>query len=305
MITIFTTTYNRAHLLPDLYKSLCEQTSKDFEWIVIDDGSTDETKNLLQKWSELNNLFPIKIVISNNKGKCLQINEGVKIACGEYFFIVDSDDYLTTNAIELLEKWILGIKDNITLAGVSGLRINPDRSYIKDKEPRIPCPPGYIDASVYERKLYSLDVDMAECYSTSILRKYPFRVWPGETFASEGQVWNAIADDGYKIRWYKTPIMIVRYQEDGLTNGFWKLLQNNPMAFATMFSNKFHHEASFKGKIFAACECISCLSLAGNLFLLHQFLTWRYGLIFLPAGVLLSYRRCRQIKEAITKVEHE
>ena len=101
MITVFTPTYNRAYILPKLYESLCNQTCKDFEWLVVDDGSTDETPALLQKW-QAEKKIAMNIISRKNGGKSTAINLGIQNANGNLFFIVDSDDFLTDNAIEVI-----------------------------------------------------------------------------------------------------------------------------------------------------------------------------------------------------------
>ena len=95
IVTIFTSTFNRCHLLGRLYKSLQNQTCKDFEWIVIDDGSTDKTESFVKSLLTESNPFQITYIKKENGGKHRAINDGVKIAKGRLFFIVDSDDYLT------------------------------------------------------------------------------------------------------------------------------------------------------------------------------------------------------------------
>lgn len=110
MITIFTPTYNRAYRLPNLYKSLQEQTCKDFEWLVVDDGSTDNTSKLFEQWQAEENSFPIRYFKQPNGGKHRAINRGVKEAKGELFFIVDSDDTLSSNAIRIVFEQYLKYK---------------------------------------------------------------------------------------------------------------------------------------------------------------------------------------------------
>ena len=95
LITVFTPTYNRAKLLPRLYKSLQEQTNKDFEWVIVDDGSTDNTKEVIDNIiTQQENDFPIRYFYKENGGKHTAINQGAKEAKGELFFIADSDDVL-------------------------------------------------------------------------------------------------------------------------------------------------------------------------------------------------------------------
>ena len=104
-ITVFTPTYNRAYIIENLYRSLQRQTVKDFEWLVIDDGSTDNTQELFDKWISEENAFPIRYYKQRNGGKCRAINRALDLAQGELFFTVDSDDYLTKDALEKVMRW--------------------------------------------------------------------------------------------------------------------------------------------------------------------------------------------------------
>lgn len=114
-ITLFTPTYNRAYVLETLYRSIQRQTFRDFEWIVVDDGSTDNTEDLVNSWMEEKNFFPIRYYKQANGGKCRAINWGLDLAEGELFFIMDSDDYLTDDAMETVVKW------ESTIAGKAGV----------------------------------------------------------------------------------------------------------------------------------------------------------------------------------------
>ena len=104
-ITVFTPTYNRAYILENLYRSLQRQSFTDFEWLVVDDGSSDGTKALFERWQQEDNPFPIRYCYKENGGKCRAINYGLKLAQGELFFTVDSDDYLTDDALEKVAIW--------------------------------------------------------------------------------------------------------------------------------------------------------------------------------------------------------
>ena len=101
MITIFTPTYNRAYILPILFESLKIQTVKEFEWIIVDDGSTDNTESLIYKFKEECN-FSIRYFKKENQGKHIAINFGVEKAKGNLFFIVDSDDYISLQLLVIL-----------------------------------------------------------------------------------------------------------------------------------------------------------------------------------------------------------
>lgn len=213
MITVFTPAYNRAYRLPVLYESLKRQTCTGFEWILVDDGSQDDTRELVSGWMKEENPFPIRYFYKENGGKHTAINLGVEQAQTDWFFIVDSDDHLTDDAVQKIHEWVKGV-DDPQIAAVSGTKVFPDGKTIGQ------CgvlDDSYIDAKNTERKKYHLVGDKAEAYRTDILRQYPFPVFQGERFLSEGAVWTAIARDGYKIRWYSHPIMVCEYLQDGLT----------------------------------------------------------------------------------------
>ena len=216
MITVLTPSYNRAYILPKLYESLKNQTSKDFEWIIIDDGSSDETENLVNKWIGKKELFRISYIKQENGGKHRALNCGVRIARYDYCFIVDSDDYLTLNAIDCVCSWIKTIDDNNSFAGVSGLRAYIGGGRI-GKYPKDKAYVKYIDATNLQRQSFNLSGDKSEVYRTKILCKYPFPEFQGENFITEDVVWDAIASDGYKLRWFNEIIYMCEYIDDGLT----------------------------------------------------------------------------------------
>lgn len=211
-ITIFTPTYNRRNLIDNLYQSLLLQTEKNFEWLVVDDGSTDDTKEYFSELLSKPLPFPIRYIKQENGGKHRAINRGVQNAVGDFFFIVDSDDYLTENAIEKIHQWIATLDDSYKWAGVSGLK-----GYSTNKVVGQRASTNFIDAKNNERRKYNLLGDKAEIYFTDVLKKYPFPEIPGENFISEEIVWNAIARDGYYLRWFNEIIYICSYLEGGLT----------------------------------------------------------------------------------------
>lgn len=213
MITIFTPTYNRAYRLPALYQSLQRQNSKAFEWIIVDDGSTDNTKELVNAWLAAGDPFEIRYYYKENGGKHTAINLGVQNAKYDWFFIVDSDDFLTDDAVAKIHDWI-GTVCDATIAAVSGTRCFPDTQTIGQCSIEQET---YVDAANYERRKYRLLGDKAEVYRTEILNQYPFPVFPGEHFLAEGAVWDKIALEGYKVRWFNYPTVVCEYLPDGLT----------------------------------------------------------------------------------------
>ena len=215
-LTIFTPTYNRGYLLHDLYRSLVEQTNKEFEWLIIDDESTDNTEELVKTWIAEESRFSIKYLRQGHGGKHRAINKAVDIAQGDFFFIVDSDDKLVPNAVELVYGWIDSIGNDNTFAGVAGLKVSKNGEVWGGKTK---ISGEYVDATDFERRKYKLKNDKAEIYKTDILRNNKFPEFDDEYFVTEDVCWLNISYQGYKIRWFNAPIYICEYLSDGLTNG--------------------------------------------------------------------------------------
>lgn len=211
MLTIFTPTYNRAYILPKLYDSLVIQENKDFEWLVVDDGSSDGTEDLMQKIIRDNKLN-IRYYKQNNGGKHRAINYGVQLAKGDWFFIVDSDDYLPPDSINATARYICQVEKESQYAGVAGSRCYPDGSKVGGEVEY-----DILDTdSVAFRERYMIKGDMAEVWRTSLLKEYPFPEFEGERFITEAIVWNEIAKK-YKLRYFNHNIYVCEYLLDGLT----------------------------------------------------------------------------------------
>jgi glycosyltransferase involved in cell wall biosynthesis len=227
MVTVFTPLYNRAYIVERLYTSLKNQTIKDFEWLVIDDGSTDNAQQKFEDWQRQDNGFEIRYIKCENGGKHRAINKGVLLAKGELFFIVDSDDCLPENAISKIIEIEKGIENKSEFAGLSGVR----RTF-EDKLIGTTFDSDYIDATALERNKYGITGDKSEVFYTEILKKYPFPEFEGEKFVTEDVVWSRIAFDGYKIRWTNEAIYIGEYLDDGLTSQGRQIYINSPLGYA-------------------------------------------------------------------------
>lgn len=226
-ITVFTPTFNRGYIIEKLYRSLQQQTYKNFEWLVIDDGSTDHTVDLFNQWTKESNAFSIRYYQVENGGKHRAINRATDLADGEMFFIVDSDDHLTEDALECIVNWESNLSDKQLFCGVSGNRGNNQNSYIGTT-----FEGDYIDATSLERGNFKITGDKAEVFYTDILKRYKFKEIEEEKFMSEATVWNRMAKDGYKIRWFNHTIYICDYLEDGLTNNLAIIFAKNPKGTA-------------------------------------------------------------------------
>lgn len=296
MITVFTPTYNRAHTLNQLYQSLLQQDCYDFEWLVINDGSTDDTETLFNEWLEKENPFSIRYYTINNGGKQRAINQALQLAEGEFFFIVDSDDSLLPHAISFIKNAFKSLPKDDSFIGISGIRGGLDGKPLY-RFPSIDSTIGYVDANNLERIKYGLQADMAEAFYTEKIQKYTFPVWKGENFTPEAVVWDQIALDGYKLRWFNDVIYLCEYQEDGLTHSFWKLLKNNPMGYALLFNTQLKSTKGLKDIINLTLQFISCCCLAKKYSYIKECHFRTLSFLLFPLGWLLSLRRQDQFKK--------
>ena len=240
-ITIFTPTYNRAFLLPKLYESLKNQTFKDFEWLIVDDGSTDGTRDLIDGWIK-ESLLDIRYYYQENGGKHRAINKGVPLAKGEWFFIVDSDDYLPDNSLEIANKWLKTVEEDDSFAGVSGMR------RINGNVPKVNF--EVLDLSPLRINEY-MRVDKAEIFKTAILKKYPFPDIPGEKFCAEGLIWSRIGLR-YKLRYFNEVIYFCEYLDGGWSNGVIKNRRSSPSYTLLLYREQMAYAISMKNKVRAA-----------------------------------------------------
>lgn len=242
-ITIFTPTYNRAYILPKLYESLKKQTCKDFEWLIVDDGSTDETEKIVLSWLA-EETFPVRYIKQLNGGKHSAINRGVLETKSKLFFIVDSDDKLTTDAIALIKQNYQKVRDDDTVAGIIGMRIYPDGK-------RIGGEASFEDTICtrndfrYKKKING---DLAEVYKTDILRQYPFPIVEGEKFCPESVVWQKIAKK-YKLFFFNKGIYVCEYLTDGLTHHVDQIRIKSPHLAVINYMLEYGCDTLLKNKI--------------------------------------------------------
>lgn len=290
-ITVFTPTYNRAYILPKLYQSLLRQEGDySFEWLIIDDGSTDETEDLVKQW-----LRDKQVVIHyhkvSNGGKPRAINQAVALARSPFLFIVDSDDYLSDDALSFIMPYCRAIEEKADFVGVGILRGN---EHLVPK--KVPLFKIYVDATNLQRVDYALDVDCNEVYKVEILRKYPFEVWEGEVFIPEAVVFNEMALDGYKLRWCNKVAVISEYLQDGMTKGGWGLMKRNPMGYAMMFNHQLKYQRGCRERFNSTVQMICHAFIGGHLEYLKNSNDKLLTLFCFPLGLLIAARRMRQYR---------
>ncbi len=247
MLTILTPTYNRSDLLEKAYHSLLKQTNKNFEWFVVDDGSTDDTEKVMKQYQKENKI-KIQYVYQENGGKHTALNEGIKRIKTDYILILDSDDQLTEDCVEFVyHKW-KQYDSNKKIGCLSFLKVFPNHEVIGKKYEEQEIQSNHIDFR-YNRNLLG---DMCEVFRTSVLKQYPFPVFSGERFLSEAIIWNKIALE-YDTVYINHPIYIAEYLEGGLSQNSLKLRYNNPVGAlenAKVFMNsRFKISIRFKNAI--------------------------------------------------------
>lgn len=249
LITVFTPTYNREHLLSRLYKSLCEQKFTDFEWLIIDDGSRDKTEEMVKRLINDNqHQFKIRYIYKDNRGKHTAVNLGTHKAKGDLFFIVDSDDVLSNNALEVVaDKW-QKVKDNPKIAGVVGLDYDRNTNQVIGSG----LPQDTILCNAMEiRYQHHVTGDLKEVFRTSVLRQFPFPEIPEERFCPEQLCWFRIAQR-FKLYYFNIPIYCVEYQSDGITSVITKARMKSPIASMMTYAELTTYDVPLKERIKAA-----------------------------------------------------
>jgi glycosyltransferase involved in cell wall biosynthesis len=212
-LSVVTPTYNRAHLLPGLYQSLLRQASERTEWVIVDDGSTDDTPAVVAGFIAEDRLR-IQYLRKANGGKHTALNVGIAAVATRLTIIVDSDDELADGAAALIETYDTRYRDRRDLAGFSFLRVRRNGSPLLSGElPADEFTESYIEGRINR----GLDGDMAEAFYTDRLQEFPFPEIAGERFIAEDVVWIRMALK-YKLVFVNKPIYICEYLPGGLTN---------------------------------------------------------------------------------------
>ncbi|MEL1240117.1 glycosyltransferase family 2 protein [Flavobacterium flavipallidum] len=279
-LTVFTPAFNRAHLLPRLYHSLCEQTSTDFEWLVIDDGSKDGTEQLVLQWIAENKIA-IRYIAQENQGMHGAHNTAYRNISTELNTCIDSDDYMPINAIELiLNKWdevdqqkyagIIGL-DAVESGAIIGTTFNTEYITLED---------FYLGGGKGDKKLV---------YRTDIIKCYPeYPLFEGEKYVGLGTKYLMI-DKEYQLATLNEVLVIVEYQQDGSSNTMFQQYLKYPKGFIYNRIVSMQYSKSLKRKFIEAIHYISsCIILRKKDFLKdspEKLLT----LSAIPLGVLLYF----------------
>ena len=250
-IAILTPAYNRSNTLNKLYESLLNQTSKDFEWIIIDDGSTDNTKELINSFIKENRII-IHYYYKENGGKHRALNYGIKKITSELTFIVDSDDWLLSNAIEEILRIHDKYKNKKNIGCYSfhkmfsnGMISGPN---YKEKE--------FVDNYISYRINKHITGEKAEVVITKCFKEVPFLEIPGEKFLSEGYFWIKLAMK-YDTVYIDKPIYEFEYLDGGLTKNLKRLMYKNPKGVVEIQKLYFNKKFTIIPKVKATIKYIA------------------------------------------------
>lgn len=226
--TVFTPTYNRRQTLPRVFEALDAQTCKDFEWLIVDDGSTDDTAAFIATLADKAN-FPIRYLVQPNGGKHVAMNHGIREARGALFLPLDSDDACTPDTIEtFLTHWrAIPEADRARYSGISC-------HCVDEAGQRIGAPLGapHLDAHTLDiARDPRLQGEKWGFHRTEVLRQTPFPEYPGEKSVPEGLVWDKIGM-AYTIRFIDRALRIYHFSADGWMANFATRSARSPNAFA-------------------------------------------------------------------------
>lgn len=242
-ITIFTPTFNRAYKLSNLYNSLVKQTSKEFVWLIIDDGSTDSTRELVNSWIK-EKYINICYIFQENKGKMQAMNRAINLVTTDLFFCVDSDDFLLEDSINHILNHHSKIMDDSTIAGLLAYKVDNNLEPLSGQ-----YFPSNIDITNIT-KLYELGIsaDLSIVFKSSVIKQYHFPILSNEKFMPENFIYSQI-DMKYNYILSHDNITVCEYLEDGYSNNTLKLLKYNVNNYRLYWALKTSYEKNISKKI--------------------------------------------------------
>lgn len=291
-LTIFTPAYNRAHTLPRTYQSLLNQECKDFIWLIVDDGSSDGTADLVQEWQKKNNGFEIRYIYKENGGMHTAHNTAYENIDTELNVCIDSDDALAEGAVShILDIWDKKKTDNY--AGIIGLDADMNTGKVIGtafpEDMKETTLAGFYDAGgIGDKKLV---------YRTDIMKKLPpYPVFEGEKYVSLGWKYQ-LCDQRYQLVTTNTVLCNVEYQADGSSKNMLRQYLRNPKGFAFIRKENMKYNTSLKRNIMDAINYCSSSQISRNKNYIKESPKPLLTIFCTPLGWLLTAFVRRKVNE--------
>ena len=281
-LTIFTPAYNRAYTLHLCYESMLRQKNKDFEWLIVDDGSTDNTKELVEKWMKADNGFDIRYIYKENGGMHTAHNTAYENIDTELNMCIDSDDYLTDDAVEkILSFW--GKNKDEKYGGIIALDIFQNGEIIGKK---LPEQKSIAYNDYYE---YGGTGDKKVIYRTDVITKYPpYPEYKGEKFVGLCYKY-LLADQEYPLLIMNEPICVVEYLEDGSTRNIMKQFVKNPRGYIFLRKERMKYCKTFKWRFKSCIHYVSSSIMIKDKHFIKESPKKIMTILSIPFGVVLYF----------------
>ena len=288
-LTVFTPAYNRAHTIGRTYESLCRQTCKDFEWLVVDDGSTDNTKELVEGWIKENKI-PIRYIYQQNQGMHGAHNTAYANITTELNTCIDSDDFMPDDAVEnIVGFW----KDNGSdkYAGIIGLDQVESGEIIGTE-----FPVDMVETTLQDFYLNGGKGDKKLVYRTDVITKYPpYPLFEGERYVGLAYKYMLIVQD-YTLLTLNKALVTVEYQADGSSYNMFKQYWRNPKGFAFYRKAEMVTTKSLKRELMVCIHYVSSSIISKNWNFIQESPKKLLTILAIPAGILLYYKIKRSVK---------
>lgn len=249
-ITVCTPTFNRGGYLQRIYDSLLGQEFSRFEWLIIDDGSTDNTRAIVDEFL-IDPPFRIKYIYQANSGKHIAVNQALDIAIGELFIILDSDDMPSEDMLQVVySEWSI-VEKKSSLSGMVFLTMFHDKRIVGDEFPFDKHCASL--TNFYDQ--YKILGDKCDIHVTKIFKKYKFPITINERFCPEGLIWNRMASS-FNTLFINKPIKYVEYLDDGLSANVLKIRVNSPINTMSFYRELMQKKISLKSRLRSAINFV-------------------------------------------------
>ncbi|KXH84672.1 glycosyltransferase family 2 protein [Chryseobacterium kwangjuense] len=295
-MTVFTPTFNREKTLGRLYDSLCRQTSSDFKWIIVDDGSGDGTSVQVEKWMAEKKI-EIQYYYQKNKGKLAAQILALNYIDTELFTCIDSDDYMPDDAVEKILKFWKANKKSSS-AGIIGLDAYEDGAVAGGKLPAV-------KESTYSDLVdhYKIKGDKKYIFDTEVYKKYlPYPYFEDEIFHEVSWIFTLI-DQDYKFLLSDEIYCIIEYQQDGLSNGLYKRYKTSPKSFLEYRRIKMKYGINNKIVLKNSIHYISSSLFAKKWNFFKDSPNKLYTFIAIPFGILLNVYINYKVKQNTNRIK--